>query len=154
MKAKDFQEATAQRIFEVFKNEGQNRVLLADEVGLGKTIIAKTVIEKVSQWHKDDLKDDFFKVVYICSNANIAKQNSRKLGIPKKNCVEVSQGRLSMQHLKIYMQESEDHDYMQLIPLTPITSFATVKSSGSVSERALMYALMKRMDFYKVYERF
>lgn len=149
MKAKDFQEATAQRIFEVFKTEGQNRVLLADEVGLGKTIIAKTVIEKVAQWHKDDLKDDFFKVVYICSNASIAKQNSRKLGIPKENCVEVSQGRLSMQHIKIYMQESEDHDYMQLIPLTPITSFATVKSSGSVSERALMYALLSRMDCFK-----
>ncbi|MFR5266825.1 DEAD/DEAH box helicase [Clostridium sp.] len=149
MKAKDFQEATAQRIFEVFKEEGQNRVLLADEVGLGKTIIAKTVIEKVAQWHKDDLKDDFFKVVYICSNANIAKQNSRKLGIPKENCVEVSQGRLSMQHIKIYMQERENHDYMQLIPLTPITSFVTAKSSGSVSERALMYALLRRMDCFK-----
>lgn len=149
MKAKDFQEATAQRIFEVFKNEGQNRVLLADEVGLGKTIIAKTLIEKVAQWHKNDLKDDFFKVVYICSNANIAKQNSRKLGIPKKNCLEVSQGRLSMQHIKIYIQEREDHDYMQLIPLTPITSFATSKSSGSVSERALMYALLRRMDCFK-----
>lgn len=154
MKAKDFQEATAERIFQVFKKEGQKRVLLADEVGLGKTIIAKTVIEKVAKWHKDDLKDDFFKVVYICSNANIARQNSRKLGIPKKNCVEVSQGRLSMQHLKIYMQESEDHDYMQLIPLTPITSFATVKSSGSVSERALMYALMKRMECFKYMKGF
>lgn len=149
MKAKDFQEATAQRIFEVFKNKEQNRILLADEVGLGKTIIAKTVIEKVARWHKEELKDDFFKVVYICSNANIAKQNSRKLGIPKENCVEVSQGRLSMQHLKIYMQEREDHDFMQLIPLTPITSFATIKSSGSVSERALMYALLRRMDCFK-----
>lgn len=149
MKAKDFQEATAQRIFEIFKSEEQNRVLLADEVGLGKTIIAKTVIEKVAQWHNDDLKDNFFKVVYICSNANIAKQNSRKLGIPKENCVEVSQGRLSMQHIKIYMQGREDHDYMQLIPLTPITSFGTIKSSGSVSERALMYALLRRMNCFK-----
>lgn len=149
MKAKDFQEATAQRIFDVFKNEGQHRVLLADEVGLGKTIIAKTVIEKVARWHKEDLKDDFFKVVYICSNGNIARQNSRKLGIPKENCVEVSQGRLSMQHIKLYMQEKEEHDYMQLIPLTPITSFATSKSSGSVSERALMYALLRRMSCFK-----
>lgn len=154
MKAKDFQEATAQRIFEVFKNDGQNRILLADEVGLGKTIIAKTVIEKVAQWHKEELKDDFFKVVYICSNANIAKQNSRKLGISKENCVEVSQGRLSMQHIKIYMQERENHDYMQLIPLTPITSFATIKSSGSVSERALMYALLRRMNCFKGMEGF
>lgn len=149
MKAKDFQEATAQRIFEVFKKEDQNRVLLADEVGLGKTIIAKTVIDKLAHWHKYDLNDDFFKVVYICSNANIAKQNCRKLGISKKNCIEVSQGRLSMQHIKIYMEEKEEHDYMQLIPLTPITSFATSKSPGNASERALMYALLRRMDFFK-----
>jgi hypothetical protein len=33
---KDFQEATAERIFEIFRDEGQNHILLADEVGLGK----------------------------------------------------------------------------------------------------------------------
>ena len=42
MIAKDFQEATANRIVDLFK-AGHNRVLLADEVGLGKTIVAKTV---------------------------------------------------------------------------------------------------------------
>ena len=36
---KDFQEATAERIFEIFRDEGQNHILLADEVGLGKTEI-------------------------------------------------------------------------------------------------------------------
>jgi type I site-specific restriction endonuclease len=45
MIAKDFQEATANRIVELFR-QGHNRVLLADEVGLGKTIVAKTVVEK------------------------------------------------------------------------------------------------------------
>ena len=34
-KAKDFQQATAERIIEIFKS-GQKRVLLSDEVGLGK----------------------------------------------------------------------------------------------------------------------
>lgn len=42
--AKDFQLATAKRIIEIFKS-GQKRVLLSDEVGLGKTIMAKTVVE-------------------------------------------------------------------------------------------------------------
>ena len=33
---KDFQRATVDRCFEVFKS-GQSRILVADEVGLGKT---------------------------------------------------------------------------------------------------------------------
>ena len=78
---KDFQEATAERIFEIFRDEGQNHILLADEVGLGKTIIASDVISKVAEWHRIEKNDDFFKVIYICSNINIASQNCRKLGI-------------------------------------------------------------------------
>ena len=61
----DFQSATAERIFRIFHDEKQNRVLLADEVGLGKTIVARAVIDKVYRWHIDELKDDLFKVVYI-----------------------------------------------------------------------------------------
>ena len=49
MIAKDFQEATANRIVDLFK-AGHNRVLLADEVGLGKTIVAKTVVAKTGVW--------------------------------------------------------------------------------------------------------
>lgn len=40
MQPMDFQEATASRILQIFRDERQNRILLADEVGLGKTIIA------------------------------------------------------------------------------------------------------------------
>ena len=66
--AKDFQKATAERIVELFKN-GRSRVLLADEVGLGKTIVAHSVIDGYRQYRKG--RDDFYKVVYICSNANV-----------------------------------------------------------------------------------
>ena len=66
MKPKDFQQATADRIVQVFRG-GQNRVLLADEVGLGKTIVAREVVRQVAQWHKEELGDDHFKVIYICS---------------------------------------------------------------------------------------
>lgn len=50
--AKEFQKATADRIGEIFsegmKEGKKKRVLLADEVGLGKTIIAREVIDKVA----------------------------------------------------------------------------------------------------------
>ena len=99
MIAKDFQEATANRIVDLFK-AGHNRVLLADEVGLGKTIVAKTVAAKTGVWRKD-IGDEDYVVVYICSNAGIANQNCGKLGIPKENRVSISEGRLSMQHLML-----------------------------------------------------
>ncbi len=140
---KDFQKATANRITELFKS-GQNRVLLADEVGLGKTIIASDVIKQVSHWHKTDKNDDHFKVIYVCSNINIANQNAKKLGI--NDLVDVSESRLSMQHLKIYQNAGKDHEYEQLIPMTPATSFTMIAGCGSQNERALMYAHLKRLD--------
>ncbi|QTE67657.1 DEAD/DEAH box helicase family protein [Clostridiales bacterium] len=146
----DFQQKTADRIFEVFHN-GQRRVLLADEVGLGKTIVAKEVIKRVSKWHKEELHDDHFKVVYICSNLSIAGQNARKLGIQDQ--VDISESRLSMQHLKIYENAAKGHAYEQLIPLTPATSFSMTVGGGSQAERALIYALIRRQEAFAGYKK-
>ena len=147
MIAKDFQKATAERILKVFKRLGQNRILLADEVGLGKTIIAREVIKKVSKWHREEKHDDHFKVVYICSNVNIASQNVNKLGI--SDLIRVSESRLSMQHLKIYQNAGRNHEFEQLIPLTPATSFNMTSGCGNQEERALMYAHLKRLECFK-----
>ena len=143
---KDFQQATANRILEVFRS-GQNRILLADEVGLGKTIIASDVVRQVAAWHKNEMHDDHFKVIYICSNINIANQNARKLGI--SDLMSVSESRLSMQHLKIYQNKNADHSYEQLIPLTPATSFSMTSGCGNQEERALMFAHIRRLPEFK-----
>ena len=143
---KDFQQATADRILTVFRS-GQNRILLADEVGLGKTIIASDVIRQVAEWHKNEKQDDHFKVIYVCSNINIANQNARKLGIA--DLMNVSESRLSMQHLKIYQNRNSNHSYEQLIPLTPATSFSMTSGCGNQEERALMYAHIRRLPAFK-----
>ena len=142
---KDFQKATADRIVEVFRS-GQARVLLADEVGLGKTIVAREVVRQVEQWHKEE-GDPHFKVVYICSNINIASQNAGKLGI--RDQMNVSESRLSMQHLKIYQNKGNDHSYAQLIPLTPATSFTMTSGCGNQEERALMFAHLRRLPVFR-----
>jgi len=147
MKTKDFQEATARRIVEIFEKENQNRVLLADEVGLGKTIVARAVVQKVFDLHKK-MGDEHFTVVYICSNINIANQNSKKLGIKVEDCLNVSESRLSMQHLKIYQNRGKDRSYQQLVPLTPATSFSMTGGCGSQFERALMYVLLRRLPAF------
>ena len=60
--------------------------------------------------------------------------------------------RLSMQHLKITEQENDPQikeGFIQLIPLTPETSFRMTTGGGSVQERALMYAILRRMPDFK-----
>ena len=124
-KAKDFQLATATRIIEIFRS-GQKRVLLSDEVGLGKTIIARTVVEMAKSL--SGIEDDgIYRVVYVCSNQNIIQQNTRNLGIPKEDIMQMRESRLSMQHLilkerKLLQDKRGCSDLpQQLIPLTPST---------------------------------
>lgn len=151
---KDFQLATVERVVSLFK-KGQNRVLVADEVGLGKTLVAKGVIAKIARYHQEKSQGDLFKVVYICSNQNIANQNISKLKINSEVTVDgVTDTRLSMQHLKICEQENNQvikDRYIQLIPLTPSTSFTMTSGCGSVEERALIFAVLKRLPLFKDY---
>ena len=148
---KDFQRATVDRVDYLFR-QGQNRVLVADEVGMGKTLIARGTIAKTARLRIEE-KDDLFKVVYICSNQNIANQNIRKLDVTGKNVIDsVSDTRLSMQHLKIMEQENNlfiKKGFIQLIPLTPETSFRMTFGGGSVQERALMFSILARIPEFK-----
>ncbi len=144
---KDFQRATVNRIYHLYRN-GQNRILVSDEVGLGKTLIARGTVAKTANWHHKE-GDSLFKVVYICSNATIADQNLRKLRIMHEARTEsASSSRLSMQHLNIFRQENDTellNQYIQLIPLTPDTSFRMTAGTGIVQERALMYIILLQM---------
>ena len=150
---KDFQAETVKRVDYLFRNK-QNHVLVADEVGMGKTLIGRGVIVKTAR-QKIEEKCDLCKVVYICSNQNIANQNIRKLDITGRNIVEsVSDTRLSMQHLKIMEQASDEavkDGFIQLIPLTPETSFKMTSGGGSVQERALIFAILKRIPDFKAH---
>ncbi len=140
---KDFQRATVERVDALYWN-GQKRVLVADEVGLGKTLIARGVIAKMAALRY--LEDDpLFKVVYVCSNQNIARQNIKKLDIFKTGYDDIAETRLSMQHLKAEEQEiaaKKNDQYIELIPLTPQTSFRVTQGSGSMDERALMFCVL------------
>lgn len=152
---KDFQKATVERIDYLYRH-GQNRVLVSDEVGLGKTLVARGAIAKFAKLRKQE-GDDLVKVVYICSNATIAEQNLDKLRIVNEIRPEsTNTSRLSMQHLNIFNQENDENvlnKYIQLIPLTPQTSFKVSNSQGTMDERALMFAILKRVPEFKRYRR-
>ena len=48
---KDFQKATVERIDYLYRH-GQNRILVSDEVGLGKTLVARGVIANFANLRK------------------------------------------------------------------------------------------------------
>ena len=152
---KDFQEATAQRIIEIFKG-GRKRVLLSDEVGLGKTVMAKRVVE-LAKTLPGITDDQIYRVVYVCSNQNIIHQNTKNLGIPQKDIMPIQDSRLSMQHLILQerkvRQEAESGCELpqQLIPLTPFTSFSISTGAGSMGERALIFVVLR--NFKEFYEK-
>jgi len=152
---KDFQKATVERIDYLYRN-GQNRVLVSDEVGLGKTLVARGTIAKFAKLRKQE-GDNLVKVVYICSNATIVEQNLDKLKLVNEiNPESTNTSRLSMQHLNIFNQENDTNvlnKYIQLIPLTPQTSFKVSNSQGTMDERALMFAIIKRVPEFKRYQK-
>src|SRR3954454_4029131 len=78
---KDFQRATVEHVHRRLweDDDAVKRFLVADEVGLGKTMVARGVIAKTIDhlWDTDTRID----VVYISSNAQIARQNLNRLNI-------------------------------------------------------------------------
>ena len=150
----DFQVATVDRVGQLYKT-GFRRVLIADEVGLGKTLVARGVIARMARYFKESTGKDIFKVIYICSNLSIAGQNLKKLKIHDEVKIDgITDTRLSMQHLKIFEQRYDpaiQESFIQLIPLTPHTSFSMTGGCGSVRERALIYSIIKRLQFFSCY---
>ncbi len=139
-----FQRATVEHISGLYAN-GQRRVLVADEVGLGKTLIARGVISKMARLRESE-GDDLVKVAYVCSNASIAAQNISKLAIDGEvQLASADSSRLSMQHLKIARERGDDElkaRYIQITPLTPGTSFSINSGAGTMHERALILAVL------------
>lgn len=76
MKPKEFQKSTIRAVIEAFDRAGSTRrFLVADEPGLGKTVVARGVIACMV----DRLKAGTFRVLYVCSNQAIAAQNVEQL---------------------------------------------------------------------------
>jgi hypothetical protein len=134
MQAKDFQQKTIDvAIKQLLAN---NRYLVADEVGLGKTIIARGVIQEL---YKRKPAGKTLNIIYICSNQVLARQNLRKLA-PLEDPENYSR--------LIFMVEKPDSDSdFRISTLTPGISFQLTRSKGIVDERAILLRLLKETVF-------
>src|SRR5258708_39506078 len=79
---KDFQRDTVEYVFQRMYTDRDKtpRFLVADEVGLGKTLVARGVISKAIEYlqRKGVQRID---IIYVCSNSSIARQNINKLNV-------------------------------------------------------------------------
>lgn len=137
---KDFQRATVNVVYDnLFKN-GQQRMLVADEVGLGKTIVAKGVIARRLMERPEADKSKPLKVTYICSNQVIAHENVGKLDIyPDQRSHDRFASRLTY---LAFEPEGGDKGLLQLNTLTPATSFNKGRSTGQQGERRIVFSLL------------
>lgn len=140
---KDFQRRTAAWAFERMfdDNDPAVRFLVADEVGLGKTHVAKGVIAQVID-HLQQRGDQRHDIVYVCSNGAIARQNLRKLvpkGIEPLDDVE----RLTMLPLAALDQGGGGRTGVNLLAITPGTSLKFGHSTGMFRERCLAYTFLR-----------
>ena len=140
---KGFQRATVEYAFERLYRapDSTRRFLVADEVGLGKTLVARGLIAKALDhlWdgpHRVDRID----IVYICSNAQIARQNVRRLEIGGGRFVRAD--RLTLLPREIHGLKANRVNYLAL---TPGTSFDLKSSMGRMDERVLLYHLVQRV---------
>lgn len=139
---KDFQRETVDYAFHRFYLDRRptDRFLVADEVGLGKTLVARGLVSRVVD-HLRNAGRRRVDIVYICSNQAIARQNVQKLG-PWATESTRSVDRITMLPVQDHEVASEG---VNLLALTPGTSFSRGQQPGKFEERALLYALLEHV---------
>ncbi len=137
---KDFQRRTVEYVFRRFylDPDPTNRFLVADEVGLGKTLVARGIIAKAIEHLRG--KVDRVDIVYICSNVSIASQNIHRLNVSGVQEF-VRPTRLSLLPMEI---ADIRRNHVNYVSLTPGTSFDPKSRDGHVQERALIHHLLKK----------
>jgi len=150
---KDFQRDTANYVLRRLYDDdnASDRFLVADEVGLGKTLVARSVIEGAIDRLQRNEAVKRIDIVYICSNADIARQNISKLDVVGSGAKPLST-RITMlatqfKDLNRSVPDSSNRSNrrktVNLIALTPGTSFNKGNQGGRVEERALLKWLLK-----------
>ncbi|WP_277570518.1 helicase-related protein [Xanthomonas euvesicatoria] len=124
--------------------EPAKRFLVADEVGLGKTQVAKGLIARVVA-HKAAEKRRL-DIIYICSNASIAAQNLSRLRLKSAKSV-VRATRLTLLPLALGQPAETGFEEagVNFISFTPGTSFETSSRGGLASERVLIHRMLQRI---------
>lgn len=135
---KDFQRLSVDTVFRrmYLDTRPTRRFLVADEVGLGKTLVARGLIARTIDHLWDTVKR--IDIVYLCSNSDIARQNVRRLTPSGISGASIAS--------RITLLPLETHDFksrkVNVIALTPGTSLNLKGNLGLKRERALLLHIL------------
>lgn len=141
---KDFQRLTADYAFRrlFLDSNTKRRFLVADEVGLGKTLVARGVVALAIDhlWGRVKRID----IIYVCSNKDIARQNIERLRVTANEGFTLAT-RLTLLGRRRKSNDGQDfrENALNFISLTPGTSFDQQGTQlGEKSERVLLFHLL------------
>ncbi len=137
---KDFQRRTVEYVFKRLYCDSRptKRFLVADEVGLGKTLVARGIIAKTVR-HLQQQGEKRIDILYICSNVTIAQQNLNRLNVTEQ---ETSSFATRLTLLPLQLQSLKANG-INFISFTPGTTFDLRSRGGKVEERALIYRMLR-----------
>lgn len=145
---KPFQRRTVEHAFRqlFLVPESTGRFLVADEVGLGKTLVARGIIARAIEHLWDSVRR--IDVVYICSNHSIGLAN-----LPKLQIGSIGGGRSFALATRLTMlatqlapradERSLADSRLNFVSFTPGTSFRMGRAKGQAAERAVLFHLLQ-----------
>jgi hypothetical protein len=139
---KPFQEATVKAAIEAFSDlSGRRRFLVADEVGLGKTVVAKEVARLMSNDGARPLV-----IYYIANGHAVSHQNKgRVVGFLSKAQREAAIA--TPDRLSLISMARRPANPVLIYALTPATSFPGARAKwtgGRIGERAFLKVLLEQ----------
>lgn len=144
---KDFQWDTVQYVLRRLYDDTDvtDHFLVADEVGMGKTLVARGVIAGAIKRLQDDPAVPRIDVIYICSNADIARQNIAKLDVRGDGTRPLSTRitMLATQQRDLNRKNPDGSKTVNLVAFTPGTSFDKGQRRGQMPERAFLWWLLE-----------
>lgn len=149
---KGFQRNAVDHVIERFYGAGSDaasgRFLIADETGLGKSIIARGVIARAIEHlhHVDHV--DRIDVVYVCSNIDLATQNLRRLNVTGDDHIGMATRLtlLAKESRRLSERTPDGSKKVNLVSFTPGTSFSEGGwRQGSAPERAMLTVILDRI---------
>jgi hypothetical protein len=141
-----FQEATVAAAVEALTDKGRRRFLVADEVGLGKTTVAREVLRHLSRGGTKP-----FTAFYVTNNTRVSDQNASRLVDFLRNKDARRRALSKVDRLSMIPLDqrppTEPRSPLRLYSLAPQTSFPAEgkhQSPGAAVERAFLGLLLER----------
>jgi len=139
---KAFQRRTVDYVFDRLygTDDPVRQFLVADEVGLGKTMVARGIIARMIErlWDTTERID----ILYICSNQAIAAQNINRLNVLGRRELALPT-RMTLIPLQVRGTQGLNANKVNFISLTPGTTFDLRSATGVSEERALLLRLLE-----------